>query len=49
MPTATDDLVKLFIVSDALRLAELVRQKEVTAAELTDGVVLLRPLRLEDA
>jgi amidase len=39
MPTATADLVKLFVESDALRLAELVRQKEVTAAELTETAI----------
>ena len=41
MPTATADLVKLFVESDALRLAELVRQKEVTAAELTETAISL--------
>ena len=41
MPTATADLVSLFVESDALRLAELVRQKEVTPAELTETAILL--------
>ena len=41
MPTATADLVKLFVESDALRLAELVRQKEVTPAELTETAISL--------
>jgi amidase len=41
MPTATADLVNLFVESDALRLAELVRQKEVTPAELTETAILL--------
>src|SRR6202044_177624 len=39
MPTAKADLVKLFVESDALRLAELVRQKEVTPAELTQTAI----------
>ena len=41
MPTATADLIKLFVESDALRLAELVRQKEVTPAELTETAISL--------
>jgi amidase len=41
MPTATGDLVNLFVESDALRLAELVRQKEVTPAELTETAIAL--------
>jgi len=41
MPTATADLVKLFVESDALRLAELVRQKEVSPAELTETAIRL--------
>ena len=41
MPTATADLVNLFVESDALRLAELVRQKEVTPAELTETAISL--------
>ena len=41
MSTATTDLVNLFAESDALRLAELVRQKEVTPAELTETAILL--------
>jgi amidase len=41
MPTATADLVKLFVESDALRLAELVKQKEVTPAELTETAISL--------
>src|ERR1700678_3711236 len=41
MPTATADLVKLFVESDALHLAELVRQKEVTPAELTETAISL--------
>jgi len=41
MPTATADLVKLFVESDALRLAGLVRQKEVTPAELTETAISL--------
>jgi amidase len=41
MPTATADLVKLFVESDALGLAELVRQKEVTPAELTETAISL--------
>ena len=41
MPTATADLVSLFVESDALRLAELVRQKEVTPAELTETAIHL--------
>ena len=41
MPTATADLVNLFAESDALRLAELVRQKEVTPAELTETAIHL--------
>src|ERR1700678_3240754 len=41
MPTATADLVSLFVESDALRLAELVRQKEVTPTELTETAILL--------
>ena len=41
MPTATADLVSLFVESDALRLAELVRQKEVTPAELTETAIRL--------
>ncbi|HEY6521807.1 MAG TPA: amidase [Roseiarcus sp.] len=41
MPTATADLTSLFVESDALRLAELVRQKEVTPAELTETAIRL--------
>src|SRR6202046_2068432 len=41
MPTATADLVSLFAESDGLRLAELVRQKEVTPAELTETAIHL--------
>src|SRR5690348_9813726 len=41
MPKATSDLVNLFVDSDALRLAELVRQKEVTPAELTETAIAL--------
>ena len=41
MPTATADLTNLFVESDALRLAELVRQKEVTPAELTETAINL--------
>ena len=41
MPTATADLTNLFAESDALRLAELVRQKQVTPAELTDTAIRL--------
>jgi amidase len=41
MPTATADLVKLFVESDAFRLAELVKQKEVTPAELTETAISL--------
>jgi amidase len=41
MPTVTADLANLFAESDALRLAELVRQKEVTPAELTETAINL--------
>ena len=41
MPTVTADLVNLFVESDGLRLAELVRQKEVTPAELTETAISL--------
>ena len=41
MPTATADLVNLFVESDALRLAELVRRKAVTPAELTETAIAL--------
>src|SRR6202167_41152 len=41
MPTATADFVSLFVESDALRLAELVRQKEVSPAELTETAISL--------
>src|ERR1700733_13391093 len=41
MPTATADLVSLFVESDALRLAELVRQKDVTPTELTETAISL--------
>ena len=41
MPTVTADLINLFVESDALRLAELVRQKEVTPAELTETAIRL--------
>lgn len=41
MPTATADLVSLFVESDALGLAELVRRNEVTAAELTETAIRL--------
>jgi amidase len=37
----TPDLVQLYSNSDALRLAELVRMREVTAAELTDVAISL--------
>jgi amidase len=41
MPSATADLVSLFAESDALHLAELVRQKEVSPAELTETAIHL--------
>src|SRR4051812_37411883 len=41
MPTVTADLKKLFVESDALLLAELVREKQVTPAELTDTAISL--------
>src|ERR1700761_5967566 len=41
MPTATADLTKLFVESDALRLVEFVRQKQVTPAELTETAIRL--------
>src|SRR3984957_1887335 len=41
MPTATTNLVSMFVESDALRLAEFVRQKEVTPAELTETAINL--------
>ena len=41
MPAITPDLVNLFVENDALRLAELVRQKEVTPAELTETAIAL--------
>jgi len=41
MPTVTADLADLFAESDALRLAELVRQKEVTPAEFTETAINL--------
>ena len=41
MPTVTADLVSVFAESDGLRLAELVRQKEVTPAELTETAIHL--------
>jgi amidase len=39
MTTITSDLVALYADSDALRLAELVRRKEVTPAELTETAI----------
>jgi amidase len=41
MPTATADLVNLFVESDALRLAKFIRQKDVTPAELTETAIAL--------
>lgn len=41
MPTPTPDLVKLFVESDALRIAELVRGKHVSPAELTETAIAL--------
>src|SRR6202050_2149744 len=41
MPTATADLLNLFAESDALRLAELVRQKQVTPGEVTETAIRL--------
>ncbi len=41
MTNVTADLVNLFAESDALRLAELVREKEVTPAELTETAIHL--------
>jgi amidase len=41
MPTVTADLVKLFVESDALGLAERVRKKEVTPAELAETAISL--------
>ena len=39
MTTTTSDLVNLYAESDALRLAELVRRKEVTPPELTEVAI----------
>jgi amidase len=39
MTTITADIVKLYAGSDALRLAELVRAREVTPAELTEVAI----------
>jgi amidase len=41
MPTVTADLVSVFAESDGLRLAELVRQREVTPAELMETAIHL--------
>ncbi len=41
MPTITPDLVRTYVESDALRLAELVRSKAVTPAELTEVAIRL--------
>ncbi len=41
MPTITPDLVRTYVDSDALRLAELVRAKAVTPAELTEVAIRL--------
>ncbi|HEY1941409.1 MAG TPA: amidase [Roseiarcus sp.] len=41
MPTITPDLVRTYVDSDALRLAELVRSKAVTPAELTEVAIRL--------
>ena len=41
MPTVTPDLVRTYVESDALRLAELVRSKAVTPAELTEVAISL--------
>ena len=41
MPTVTTDLVELFVESDALGLAERVRKKDVTPAELTETAISL--------
>lgn len=39
MPTVTPDLVRTYAETDALGLADLVRRKEVTAAELTEVAI----------
>jgi Asp-tRNA(Asn)/Glu-tRNA(Gln) amidotransferase A subunit family amidase len=39
VPTVTKDLVSLYADSDAMRLAELVRAKEVTPAELVETAI----------
>ena len=41
MPTITPDLIHMYVDSDALRLAELVRDKAVTPAELTEVAISL--------
>ena len=41
MTTITPDLVRTYLDSDALRLAELVRSKAVTPAELTEVAISL--------
>ena len=41
MPTITPDLVRTYADCDALRLAELVRSKAVTSAELTEVAISL--------
>jgi amidase len=41
MPTITPDLIRTYVESDALRLAELVRSKAVTPAELTEVAITL--------
>ena len=41
MPTVTADLVRLYVNSDALGLAELVRGGQVTPAELTEVAIAL--------
>jgi amidase len=41
MPTVTPDLVRTYVEGDALRLAELVRSKAVTPAELTEVAISL--------
>jgi amidase len=39
MPTTTPDLINLYVESDALRLAELVRAKEISPVELTETAI----------
>ena len=41
MTTITPDLVQIYVESDALRLADLVRSKAVTPAELTEVAISL--------